>query len=73
MDWGFYIFLTWMPTFFKDHLDFDLDSTGYLSVIPYVAMFAATMSGGKIADHMIDKKVDKTFVRKVFQFILGKF
>ena len=54
-----------MPTYFKDHLDFDLNNAGYVSVIPYVAMFAATMSGGKIADHMIDKKVSKTFVRKV--------
>jgi len=47
-------------------LGFDLKNSGFLSVLPYLAQFAMSVIGGKLADHMVSQGMSVTIVRKLF-------
>jgi MFS family permease len=66
-NWGFYILLTWIPTYMEQELHFNTDNSGFVSFLPFLAMFFVTLIMGRVADFMIDSGVDKTHVRKGFQ------
>lgn len=59
VNWGFYTLLTWMPTYMKQELNFDLQSAGFLSVQPYVAVFLMTIIGGRVSDMLLARGWDK--------------
>eukprot|EP01121_Diplochlamys_sp_Union-15-3_P003145 TRINITY_DN1299_c0_g1_i1.p2 TRINITY_DN1299_c0_g1~~TRINITY_DN1299_c0_g1_i1.p2 ORF type:complete len:509 (-),score=67.58 TRINITY_DN1299_c0_g1_i1:90-1616(-) len=56
-NWGGYILLMWLPSYMKDKLGFDLQKSGIFSFLPYMAMAIFTMSSGRIADFIIQKKL----------------
>ena len=43
-----------MPSFLTDELGFDLQSAGFLSMFPYLALFLSSMGMGKLFTHMQD-------------------
>jgi len=67
VNWGGYIFLTWLPTYLKDELDFSLDNSSFISVLPYIISFFISIITGRVVDKLITSGFDRTIVRKVVQ------
>uniref|UniRef100_A0A6B2L4Z0 Major facilitator superfamily (MFS) profile domain-containing protein n=1 Tax=Arcella intermedia TaxID=1963864 RepID=A0A6B2L4Z0_9EUKA len=69
-NWGYYIFASWLPTYLKKKLSFDLESAGFISVLPYLLMTIIGMPAGYVADKLISKNIASTlFVRRMFQML----
>ncbi|MCO5548515.1 hypothetical protein L7F22_001975 [Adiantum nelumboides] len=66
-NWGTFILLTWMPTYYCQVLKFNLTESGLFSVLPWLTMAIAANVGGWIADTLVSKGVSVTIVRKVMQ------
>ncbi|RZF32270.1 hypothetical protein LSTR_LSTR009459 [Laodelphax striatellus] len=66
-NWGFYTLLTQLPTFMKDTLNFELESAGFASSLPYLVMAIIMQFAGRLADRLTNSKViSVTKVRKLF-------
>ncbi|XP_047156369.1 ascorbate transporter, chloroplastic-like isoform X2 [Vigna umbellata] len=68
-NWGTFILLTWMPTYYNQVLKFNLTESGLLCVLPWLTMAAFANIGGWIADTLVRKGVSITTVRKIMQSI----
>ena len=68
-NWGTFILLTWMPTYYRDVLGFSLTDSGLFSVLPWLTMAVSANVGGWIADKLITRGVSVTLVRKGMQTI----
>jgi MFS transporter, ACS family, solute carrier family 17 (sodium-dependent inorganic phosphate cotransporter), other len=68
-NWGTFILLTWMPTYYNQVLGLDLKSSGFFSVLPWITMAIASNVGGWIADTLVERGWSVTTVRKVMQTI----
>ncbi|KAI4355090.1 hypothetical protein L6164_003896 [Bauhinia variegata] len=68
-NWGTFILLTWMPTYYNQVLKFNLTESGLLSVLPWLTMAIFANIGGWIADKLVSKGLSITTVRKVMQSI----
>jgi sugar phosphate permease len=65
-NWGFYIILTWLPTYLEEELHFDLHENTAISFLPYLAQFVGTLSVGRLADFLIQKVIQKkNFYKKL--------
>jgi ACS family sodium-dependent inorganic phosphate cotransporter-like MFS transporter 5 len=66
-NWGNYLFLTQLPTFMKEVLDFDIKSNGLFSAIPYACCFVCAVVASISADRIIfSKRITPTNTRKIF-------
>lgn len=68
-NWGTFILLTWMPTYYNQVLGLDLMKSGFYSVLPWITMAIAANIGGWVADAMVARGVTVTRVRKIMQSI----
>ncbi|KAI8112410.1 hypothetical protein M9434_003733 [Picochlorum sp. BPE23] len=68
-NWGTFILLTWMPTYYNQVLGLDLKSSGLFSVLPWITMAVSANVGGWIADGLVEKGWSVTVVRKLMQSI----
>ena len=68
-NWGTFILLTWMPTYYNQVLGLDLLKSGFYSVLPWITMAIAANIGGWVADAMVTKGVSITKVRKIMQTV----
>ncbi|XP_045794427.1 ascorbate transporter, chloroplastic-like [Trifolium pratense] len=68
-NWGTFILLTWMPTYYNQVLKFNLTESGLLCVLPWLTMAIFANIGGWIADSLVSKGVSITAVRKIMQSI----
>ncbi|KAJ6822043.1 ascorbate transporter, chloroplastic-like [Iris pallida] len=68
-NWGTFILLTWMPTYYNQVLKFNLTESGLLCVLPWLTMAVFANIGGWIADTLIAKGFSITTVRKIMQSI----
>ncbi|KAL2634291.1 hypothetical protein R1flu_005770 [Riccia fluitans] len=68
-NWGTFILLTWMPTYYNQVLGFNLMESGLFSVLPWLTMAFSANVGGWIADTLVSKGYSVTFVRKLMQSI----
>ncbi|EDS29565.1 sialin [Culex quinquefasciatus] len=65
--WGFYNMLTQMPSFLRDALHFEVQSSGSISALPYAAMGIALGIAGYLADwFQIRNILTTTQVRRNF-------
>ncbi|KAG5898927.1 hypothetical protein JTB14_007962 [Gonioctena quinquepunctata] len=65
--WGSYTLITELPKFIKSELNFDLDTVGFISSLPYLVTAIMLPTAGKLADLFIEKgKLTKTQIRKAF-------
>ena len=55
-NWSLYTFLTWLPSYMKDQLHFDLSKAGLLSILPFLAQCVLGLVGGRIADLLVTRK-----------------
>lgn len=68
-NWGTFILLTWMPTYYNQVLNFNLTESGLLCVLPWLTMAVSANIGGWVADTLISKGFSITSVRKIMQSI----
>ncbi|KAJ6830810.1 putative anion transporter 1, chloroplastic [Iris pallida] len=68
-NWGTFILLTWMPTYYNQVLKFNLTESGLLCVLPWLTMAISANVGGWIADTLVTKGLSVTVVRKIMQSI----
>ncbi|KAM6597331.1 hypothetical protein CsatA_007855 [Cannabis sativa] len=68
-NWGTFILLTWMPTYYHQVLKFNLTESGLFCVLPWLTMAFSANLGGWIADTLISKGYSVTTVRKGMQTI----
>ncbi|KAF3335704.1 putative anion transporter 4 [Carex littledalei] len=68
-NWGTFILLTWMPTYYNKVLKFNLTESGLLCVLPWLTMAVFANIGGWIADTLVAKGLSITTVRKIMQSI----
>ena len=54
-NYGTYMFLTKIPGYMKEVLEFDIASNGTLSMIPYLCFWAIITLGAQLADMLISK------------------
>eukprot|EP00177_Eucheuma_denticulatum_P000396 GFKZ01000687.1.p1 GENE.GFKZ01000687.1~~GFKZ01000687.1.p1 ORF type:complete len:458 (-),score=35.84 GFKZ01000687.1:477-1823(-) len=67
--WGYFVLLTWLPTFLYSRFELQLAQSSFLSALPWVAMFVASNVSGAVADAMIRRGVDVTLTRKLMQTV----
>ncbi|OEL27569.1 putative anion transporter 1, chloroplastic [Dichanthelium oligosanthes] len=63
-NWGTFILLTWMPTYYNQVLKFNLMESGLICVLPWLTMAVSANIGGWIADTLVSRGVSVTTVRK---------
>ncbi|PHT35868.1 Sodium-dependent phosphate transport protein 1, chloroplastic [Capsicum baccatum] len=68
-NWGTFIILTWMPTYYHQVLKFNLTESGLFAILPWLTMAISANIGGWIADSLVRRGVSVTVVRKVMQTI----
>ncbi|KAI3800533.1 hypothetical protein L1987_28624 [Smallanthus sonchifolius] len=68
-NWGTFILLTWMPTYYNQVLKFNLTESGLLCVLPWLTMAVFANIGGWIADTLVSRGLSITNVRKIMQSI----
>ncbi|KAH6779892.1 Major facilitator superfamily protein [Perilla frutescens var. hirtella] len=68
-NWGTFILLTWMPTYYNQVLKLNLTESGLLCVLPWLTMAVFANIGGWIADTLVSKGLSITTVRKIMQSI----
>lgn len=67
--WGYFIYLNWMPSYFVKALGFDLRSSSFLSLVPWLVMAVGSSAAGFLADSLSAAGHNTTFVRKLLQSI----
>lgn len=68
-NWGFYVILTWLPTYFHQALGVDISRVGVYTILPWLVMFLMANVAGWIADNLLKRGFSVTFVRKLMQSI----
>lgn len=68
-NWGTFILLTWMPTYYNQVLGLDVMASGVFSVLPWVTMAVTANLGGWIADALVVRGASVTAVRKIMQTV----
>lgn len=68
-NWGTFILLTWMPTYYNQVLGMNMQESGYYSVLPWITMALTANLGGFVADKMVESGIPTIRVRKVMQTV----
>lgn len=68
-NWGFYVILTWLPTYFTQVLHAELHKVGVYTVLPWLVMFLMSNVAGWIADRLLKAGISLTLVRKLMQTV----
>jgi ACS family sodium-dependent inorganic phosphate cotransporter len=68
-NWGLYVLLSWLPSYFKATYGASLASVGWLSALPWLLSFAMSVVSGRVADAMLKRGQSATRVRKFVQVI----
>jgi len=71
-NWGYYVFASWLPTYLKNKLKFDLSSAGIISFLPYILMSFVGIPSGIAVDKAVKSGCNLLRMRKIFQ-TLGTF
>lgn len=55
--WGFWVFMSWMPTFYKAKFGTELKDLGYFSIIPYIVQAVVSFLAGFLGDWILHKQL----------------
>jgi len=67
-NWGYYVFASWLPTYLKEELGFDLNSAGIISFLPYLIMPCVGIPSGLLVDRAVKSNyMSLLTLRKIFQ------
>src|SRR5580704_13899489 len=62
--WSFWLFITWLPSFFKDHYSLDLKNAALFSSAVFFAGVVGDTSGGIISDAILRRTGDPQSARR---------
>src|SRR5260370_21931884 len=65
-DYGWYVFLTWLPSYLKDERKFTTSEMGIYSATPLVAMSLIIVIAGTLSDWLVKRGRNERVVRKAF-------
>ena len=68
-NWGLYVALAWLPSYFYDAQGISLVDSGLYSMAPWLSMLFAMNIAGWLADRALGGGVEATRVRKIAQTI----
>jgi ACS family sodium-dependent inorganic phosphate cotransporter len=68
-NWGLYVLLTWLPSYFKAFKETGIAAAGWYSAAPWLILFIIANLSGVIADRMVKSGMTITRVRKTMQVI----
>jgi ACS family sodium-dependent inorganic phosphate cotransporter len=68
-NWGLYVLLSWLPSYFASELGVNLREVWAYIAPPWIAMFVLGNLAGGIGDRMVAAGHSLTFVRKLMQTI----
>lgn len=68
-NWGLYVLLSWMPSYFASQLGVNLRSVWIYVAPPWIAMFLVSNLAGWLADRMIASGMSVTRTRKLMQTV----
>ena len=68
-NWGLYVALAWLPSYFNDAQGISLVGSGLYSMAPWISMFLAMNIAGVLADRALKSGVGATRVRKIAQSV----
>lgn len=63
-NWGLYMLLAWLPSYFRKAQGFSIEYAGLYSAAPWLIMFLTINLSGWLADALIRRGVDLTLIRK---------
>jgi MFS transporter, ACS family, solute carrier family 17 (sodium-dependent inorganic phosphate cotransporter), other len=66
-NFGLYINLAWLPSYFSQKYQFGVTDSSLSSVLPWIVAAVVGSSSGYLADTFLQRGVDKTVIRKVAQ------
>lgn len=66
-NWGFYMLLAWLPSYFRGQLGLGIIDAGLFSAAPWLTMFVVGNLGGVVADKLTKAGMDLTVLRKIMQ------
>eukprot|EP01127_Copromyxa_protea_P010256 TRINITY_DN2489_c0_g1_i2.p1 TRINITY_DN2489_c0_g1~~TRINITY_DN2489_c0_g1_i2.p1 ORF type:complete len:486 (+),score=78.80 TRINITY_DN2489_c0_g1_i2:174-1460(+) len=67
-NWVFYIWMSWLPSYYSSHFDITLEQVGLFSSIPMVVYLLVLLGAGMAADMLYKREVwTRMTIRKVFQ------
>jgi len=66
---GYFIYLNWMPSYFVKALGFDLRSSSFMALLPWIVMALGSSLSGMLADSLVARGVNVTTVRKAVQTV----
>lgn len=66
-NWGLYLMLAWLPSYFKATFGVSLASAGLLSAAPWLVSFLMSNVAGHVADRLLASGWKTTRVRKLMQ------
>jgi ACS family hexuronate transporter-like MFS transporter len=64
LDPVWWMFLTWLPTFLKEHMGFDIKQVGAFSWVPYLFAAIGGLLGGFYSSKLIKKGIEAQIARK---------
>jgi MFS transporter, ACS family, solute carrier family 17 (sodium-dependent inorganic phosphate cotransporter), other len=66
-NWGFYMLLAWLPSYFRGQLGLSITNAGLFSAAPWLTMFIVGNLGGVAADRLVRRGMNLTVLRKSMQ------
>eukprot|EP01041_Mallomonas_annulata_P011426 gene11426-23898_t len=66
-NFGLYIILSWLPTYFNQRFDLSTQDSSFSSVLPWIAGTLCAAGAGVLSDKLVTNGVDKTTVRTRMQ------
>ena len=66
-NWGFYMLLAWLPSYFSATLSLGIVNAGIYSAAPWLTMFLVGNIGGFVADNLVSRGFRLITVRKLMQ------
>jgi MFS family permease len=68
LGWGWYVFLSWMPTYIQTKLGFSLTSSGIVAFLPYLLRPLVSLAASATSDFLSNRGIlSMTNMRKIFQ------
>ncbi|KAJ8679911.1 hypothetical protein QAD02_015698 [Eretmocerus hayati] len=63
-NWGFWLLLTQIPTYMSKILKYDIKDNGFLSALPYLAMWLLSFPVSWLSDYALQSGVSRGLIRK---------
>jgi ACS family sodium-dependent inorganic phosphate cotransporter/ACS family sodium-dependent inorganic phosphate cotransporter-like MFS transporter 9 len=65
--WGYFIYLSWLPTYFNRQFSLDIAKSSIFSLLPWLVMAVCSSLSGVLADSLISRGMRVKNVRKLLQ------